>query len=173
MRRPVAPPGLGAELPDREPPKPRPSAAQRKHRVGGRRPTDPRTPRGSPPARWRSPSSAIPPCASATTRRLRRRLRDAELLAERSPRRSRPTTRRSSGVRGLDSPMYRRKPSRSRPDRPVRGPPRRLPSALAPGMAAAANESIDEAIEQYRWHRRLAGDARKKNALLQFLYKGG
>jgi hypothetical protein len=37
----------------------------------------------------------------------------------------------------------------------------------------AANAAIDDAIEVYRWSRRLAGDARKKNAFLQFLYKGG
>jgi hypothetical protein len=37
----------------------------------------------------------------------------------------------------------------------------------------AANAAIDGAIEVYHWSRRLAGDARKKNAFLQFLYKGG
>ena len=44
---------------------------------------------------------------------------------------------------------------------------------LAPGELAAAPEALDEAIARYRWHRRIAGDARKKNALLQLLYKGG
>jgi hypothetical protein len=48
-----------------------------------------------------------------------------------------------------------------------------LPSVLAPAELPAAGEAIDAAIEVYRWHRRLAGDARKKNAFLQFLYKGG
>ena len=33
--------------------------------------------------------------------------------------------------------------------------------------------AIDAAIAKYRWHRRIAGDARKRNALLQLLYKGG
>jgi hypothetical protein len=37
----------------------------------------------------------------------------------------------------------------------------------------AASLALDEAIAVLRWHRRLAGDARKKNAFLQFLYKGG
>ena len=37
----------------------------------------------------------------------------------------------------------------------------------------AASLALDEAIAVFRWHRRLAGDARKKNAFLQFLYKGG
>jgi hypothetical protein len=36
-----------------------------------------------------------------------------------------------------------------------------------------ADAALDAAIEVYRWHRRLAGDARKKNAFLQLLYKGG
>ena len=48
-----------------------------------------------------------------------------------------------------------------------------LPSVLAPGELAAAEAALDEAIAVYRWHRRLAGDARKRNALLQLLYKGG
>ena len=48
-----------------------------------------------------------------------------------------------------------------------------LPLALAPGELDAAGTALDAAVTQYRWHRRLAGDARKKNAFLQFLYKGG
>ncbi len=46
-------------------------------------------------------------------------------------------------------------------------------SVLSTDEQAAANAALDEAIEVYRWTRRLAGDARKKNAFLQFLYKGG
>ena len=46
-------------------------------------------------------------------------------------------------------------------------------NVLSSAELAAANEALDEAIEVYRWTRRLAGDARKKNAFLQFLYKGG
>jgi hypothetical protein len=48
-----------------------------------------------------------------------------------------------------------------------------VPTILAPGELASADAALDAAIAQYRWHRRLAGDARKKNALVQFLYKGG
>jgi hypothetical protein len=48
-----------------------------------------------------------------------------------------------------------------------------LPGVLTPGEQPAANAALDAAIEVYRWHRRLAGDARKRNRLLQFLYKGG
>ena len=47
-----------------------------------------------------------------------------------------------------------------------------LPGVLAPGELAVGDEALDAAIEVYRWHRRLAGDARKRNALLQLLYKG-
>jgi hypothetical protein len=47
-----------------------------------------------------------------------------------------------------------------------------LPSWLAPVEMASASAALDSAIEVYRWHRRLAGDARKKNAFLQLLYKG-
>jgi hypothetical protein len=48
-----------------------------------------------------------------------------------------------------------------------------FPSVLAPAELPSAGVALDAAIEVYRWHRRLAGDARKKNAFLQFLYKGG
>ena len=48
-----------------------------------------------------------------------------------------------------------------------------LPSVLQPGELANGNAALDAAIAVYRWHRRLAGDARKRNRLLQFIYKGG
>ena len=44
--------------------------------------------------------------------------------------------------------------------------------SLTPVEQPAADAAIDAAIEVFRWHRRLAGDARKRNKLLQFLYKG-
>ncbi|MFL5675205.1 MAG: hypothetical protein ACJ779_09370 [Chloroflexota bacterium] len=47
-----------------------------------------------------------------------------------------------------------------------------LPSVLAPGELAPAGAALDEAIAGYKWHRRLAGDARKRNRFLQLLYKG-
>ena len=47
-----------------------------------------------------------------------------------------------------------------------------LPTVLAPGELPAADAGLDAAIAVYKWHRRIAGDARKRNALLQFLYKG-
>jgi hypothetical protein len=34
------------------------------------------------------------------------------------------------------------------------------------------DRTIDGMIERFRWHRRIAGDARKRNRLLEFIYKG-
>ncbi len=45
-------------------------------------------------------------------------------------------------------------------------------AVLAPGERAAADRALDTAIERFRWQRRLAGDARKRNRILQFIYKG-
>ena len=45
-------------------------------------------------------------------------------------------------------------------------------SVLSPTERMAADEGIDGAIAVLRWHRRIAGDARKRNPILQFLYKG-
>ena len=106
---------------------------------------------------------------------LRQLLRDAELLAERvalcvADRRPGPAREYAEWT----APLYRR---RFTPMDDVIGLCEGLraafPSVLAPGELAPAAAALDEAIEVYRWHRRLAGDARKKNALLQLLYKGG
>lgn len=106
---------------------------------------------------------------------LRQRLRDAELLAERvavSVAAQDPTAAREYA--DWTSPMYRRKKV------PLddlinlcEGLRAAIGASVAPGSTDAADVAIDEAIAQYRWHRRLAGDARKRNALLQFIYKGG
>jgi hypothetical protein len=45
-------------------------------------------------------------------------------------------------------------------------------SVLAPAERPPADIAIDKAINVLRWHRRLAGDARKRNRLLQAIYKG-
>ena len=106
---------------------------------------------------------------------LRQRLRDAELLAERvavSVAAQDPTAAREYA--DWSSPVYRRK--RVPLDDLINlceGLRAAIAGTVAPGMADAANVAIDEAIAQYRWHRRLAGDGRKRNALLQFIYKGG
>jgi len=106
---------------------------------------------------------------------LRARLHDAELLAE-----------RLALAVGIDDPaplreyakqvvpVYRRK--RVPLDDLIRlceGLRAALPSVLAAEELAPADAGLDGAIAVFRWHRRLAGDARKKNAFLQFLYKGG
>jgi hypothetical protein len=36
----------------------------------------------------------------------------------------------------------------------------------------AIDAAIDEAIAVFKWNRRLAGDARKRNTFLKFIYKG-
>lgn len=106
---------------------------------------------------------------------LRQRLRDAELIAERvalsvgagSP----ALTREYADWTAI---VYRRK--RVPMDDLINlceGLRTALPAAVSGESLAAAERAIDEAIAQYRWHRRLAGDARKRNAFLQFIYKGG
>ncbi len=45
-------------------------------------------------------------------------------------------------------------------------------SVLAPAEVPAAEEAIDAAVAVFRDYRRLAGDARKKNKVISFLYKG-
>ena len=50
---------------------------------------------------------------------------------------------------------------------------RRAAAAVVhPGAVATIDESIDQAIAVFKWHRRLAGDARKRNPLLAYIYKG-
>jgi hypothetical protein len=43
---------------------------------------------------------------------------------------------------------------------------------VEPGALDSIDASLDAAIKVFRWHRRLAGDARKRHPLLAFLYKG-
>jgi hypothetical protein len=106
---------------------------------------------------------------------LRQLLHDAELLAERialSMETGDPGHTREYAE--WTAPLYRR---RFTPMDDVIGLCEGLraafPSILAPGELPLASEALDQAISRYRWHRRLAGDARKRNALLQLLYKGG
>jgi hypothetical protein len=102
-------------------------------------------------------------------------LRDAELLAERvalAVAAGDPSL--ASEYADWTAPVYRRK-GVSMDDLVAlcEGLRAAFPSVLAPGELPAAAAALDAATEVYRWHRRLAGDARKKNAFLQFLYKGG
>jgi hypothetical protein len=45
-------------------------------------------------------------------------------------------------------------------------------AVVEPGARPAIDAAIDAAVEVFKWHRRLAGDARKRNPLLAFIYKG-
>jgi hypothetical protein len=45
-------------------------------------------------------------------------------------------------------------------------------AVVEPGSVPTIDAAIDEAIAVFKWHRRLAGDARKRNPLLAFIYKG-
>jgi hypothetical protein len=47
-----------------------------------------------------------------------------------------------------------------------------VPSVLAPEEREIALDALDEAIRVLRWNRRLAGDARKRNRILNAIYKG-
>jgi hypothetical protein len=50
---------------------------------------------------------------------------------------------------------------------------RRAASAVVePGAMPAVDAALDEAIAVFKWHRRLGGDARKRNPFLAFIYKG-
>lgn len=105
---------------------------------------------------------------------LRHLLRDAELLAERvalSVAGGAPNP--AVEYADMTAPVYRRR--RVPMDDLValcKGLRAALPGVLAPGELSTADAALDAAIEVYRWHRRLAGDARKRNRLLQFIYKG-
>lgn len=43
---------------------------------------------------------------------------------------------------------------------------------LSDDEAVPADQALDEAIGVYRWYRRLAGDARKRNRIITALYRG-
>jgi hypothetical protein len=105
---------------------------------------------------------------------LRERLRDAELLAERI---ATAVAEDDPGVAGeyadWTAPVYRRK--RVPLDDLINlceGLRAAIAGASAPPVAAAADAAIDAAIAKFKWHRRIAGDARKRNRLLQLIYKG-
>lgn len=105
---------------------------------------------------------------------LRQRLHDAELLADRvalAVAADDPSPAREYA--DWTSPVYRRKrvPLGDLTNL-CEGLRAALPGVLGPDEMAMANSALDEAIAQYQWHRRIAGDARKRNAFLQLIYKG-
>ncbi len=105
---------------------------------------------------------------------LRERLHDAELLAERIALAvAADDPKVAAEYADWTSPVYRRKrvPLGDLINlcEGLRGA---IAGAVAPPIAEAADPAIDAAIAQYKWHRRIAGDARKRNPILQLLYKG-
>lgn len=102
-------------------------------------------------------------------------LRDVELLAERvalAVSIGDPSS--ASEYADMTAPVYRRRQvSMDDLVRLCEGLRAALPSVLAPVELPAADAALGAMVDVYRWHRRLAGDARKRNALGQFLYKGG
>jgi hypothetical protein len=106
---------------------------------------------------------------------LRERLRDAELLAERVAYAVSIGDPSAAGeYADWTSPVYRRK--RVPLDDLINlceGVRAAIAGAMAPSLGVEAERSFDAAIAHYIWHRRIAGDARKRNALLQLIYKGG
>ena len=44
---------------------------------------------------------------------------------------------------------------------------------LSEAETVPADAALDEAVAVFKWYRRLAGDARKRNPILAALYKGG
>lgn len=49
---------------------------------------------------------------------------------------------------------------------------RAAPAAVLPDGMPIVDASVAEAIAVFKWHRRLAGDARPRNPILDFIYKG-
>ena len=47
-----------------------------------------------------------------------------------------------------------------------------VPAVLSPDELPIATQALEEAIRVFRWNRRLAGDARKRNRILAAIYKG-
>ncbi len=47
-----------------------------------------------------------------------------------------------------------------------------IPAVLAPNEMPSAEAALDAAIAVFRWHRRLGGDARRRNRILQAIYRG-
>jgi hypothetical protein len=49
---------------------------------------------------------------------------------------------------------------------------RAAPAAVASSSMPLVDAAVDAAIAVFRWHRRLGGDARRRNPFLWFIYKG-
>ena len=49
---------------------------------------------------------------------------------------------------------------------------RAAPAAVLPQAIPIVDASVSAAISVFKWHRRIAGDPRPRNPILQFIYKG-
>ena len=45
-------------------------------------------------------------------------------------------------------------------------------TVCTPAAGPSIDASIDASVAVLKWHRRLGGDARKRNAFIAFIYKG-
>ena len=106
---------------------------------------------------------------------LRHLLRDTELLAERVALSvAADDLHFTRGYASTAAPMYRRrKVPMDDLVALLEGLRSAFPTVLAPDEIEPAGAALDAAVEVFRWYRRLAGDARKKNAFLQFILEGG
>jgi hypothetical protein len=43
---------------------------------------------------------------------------------------------------------------------------------VEPDAIEAIDAAVETAVAAFKWHRRLAGDARKRNPFIAFIYKG-
>lgn len=105
---------------------------------------------------------------------LRHLLRDTEILVDRialSVATNDPSPLREFADQVV--PLYRR---RRLPMDDLVGLSEGLRSAMAPFLegpeAESMNAAIDAGVAVMRWNRRIAGDARKRNRLLEAIYKG-
>jgi hypothetical protein len=105
---------------------------------------------------------------------LRKLLRDTEILIDRialSVAANDPAPMREFADQIV--PLYRR---RKVPMDDLVSLSEGLRAAMAPFLSGEELEpmhaAVDAGIAQMRWNRRIAGDARKRNKLLEFIYKG-
>lgn len=47
-----------------------------------------------------------------------------------------------------------------------------LATVVTPAAVTVVDAAVAGAVKALRWHRRLAGDGRKRNPIIQFIYKG-
>lgn len=105
---------------------------------------------------------------------LRHLLRDTEVMIDRIAL-SVASNDPSFVVRWVDQtvPVYRRRHVPSDDVAQVlEGLRASVGAALVGDEAAPMHAAIDEGLAVLRWNRRIAGDARKRNRFIQFLYKG-